>query len=402
MNPEENIQELIRKSEVTTDTHTDKRILKDAMEHLEQIKSQKTPVSRLYIWRIIMKSNIIKFAAAVIILVAVIVGVNYTGTPIDGAGAAFAAAMDNVQKARAFTCIQIMGKDNQDIWKFMFKEPHLERYEHLTSLKPESVKQTTITDFGKHNELIIKTAEKTAVLYENNYFYEVDEKTGELKLIELDTSLRDQMLEWAMGAVDDLGNSELNGQTVRMLQSKNNKRLTTIWINPKTNYPVQIEHQWPGENRPKVLYTSIQIDTELNDSLFSLAPPEGYSYKVIDPGWSDYQRKIGSKTKYIVLQCIIYADRHNGRFPNKLEDIVPAGLITEEAFKKLVTAPDESNGQSMFRYQNLGTNAESSSNAVMLYEAYDQWPDEGIVAGFRDGHVEIIKRESDFLKLISQ
>ena len=43
MNPEEKVQELIRKSEVTTDTQTDKRILKDAMEHLEQIKSQKTP-----------------------------------------------------------------------------------------------------------------------------------------------------------------------------------------------------------------------------------------------------------------------------------------------------------------------------------------------------------------------
>ncbi len=400
MNPEEKIQQLIRKSEVTTDAQTDQRILNDAMRHLEQIKPQKTPVIRLNIWRIIMKSNITKFAAALII-VAVMLVLQQFGTPIDGASSAFAAAMNNLKQARTFSCITIIGNDSKYFSKVMFKEPNLERFELIPSDKPESVEQITITDYSKNQELVIRPAEKTAVLYQKNYNYQVDEKTGELILTRLDTNTRDAILVWAKSAVNDLGYVKLSDKSVRMLQSEKDGRVTTVWINPATSVPVQLERKWT-ESGSSRLYTSIQIDTELNDSLFSLEPPEGYSYTVTNPGWSDYQRKIAAKIRYLFYQCLMYAGRHNDRFPDKLEDIVIAGIIREDVFKKVLASKEISPEQPIFRYRQPKVHSENSAREVFLYEAYDQWPEKGIVVGFRGSNVEIVNSESDFLKLISK
>ena len=109
---------------------------------------------------------------------------------------------------------------------------------------------------------------------------------------------------------------ELDGQSVLMLQSEKNGRITKIWIDPKTNYPVQIELKWPDSDRSPVLYSSIQIDIELDDSLFSLEPPEGYTLKITNPGWPDNKEKIGAKIRHLGLMCSIYANNNEGRFPD--------------------------------------------------------------------------------------
>jgi outer membrane lipoprotein-sorting protein len=129
--------------------------------------------------------------------------------------------------------------------------------------------------------------------------YDIDDKTGELKLTQLSTRLRDRLLKWSAGAVEDLGRAELDGQSVWVLQSRKDKRITTVWINPETSYPVQIEHKWMDQSRSTVMYTSIQIDTELDDSLFSLEPPEGYTLRVDKSSWPDDKAKIGVKVKHL-------------------------------------------------------------------------------------------------------
>jgi len=70
MNAENKIKKLIDESKITTDTQTEKRILGDAFKHLDKLKQQKSPSSRPYMWRNIMKNPITKFAAAAIIIIA--------------------------------------------------------------------------------------------------------------------------------------------------------------------------------------------------------------------------------------------------------------------------------------------------------------------------------------------
>ena len=77
MKPEKEIKELIRKSDVTTGPDADKRILGHAVEHLSQLKQQRAAKTWPSIWRTIMKTRTVKFAAAAVITLAVVGGMTF-------------------------------------------------------------------------------------------------------------------------------------------------------------------------------------------------------------------------------------------------------------------------------------------------------------------------------------
>ncbi len=363
------------------------------------------------IWRIIMKSRITKLASAAVIIIVLMLGINYLGTPIDGASAVFAAAMNRVKQARTFSCTVIFevtyedgGKRGKYLLKqkLMFKEPDRERHEKLTSAPPwpQYIGEVTIWHYGKRQQLQFRPFDKTAEFHDMSSDYVIDEKTGELKLTQLDTSLRDRLLKLSAGAVEDLGRVELDGKSVRMLQSRKDKRITTVWVNPETSYPVQIEHKWTDQSRSPVMYTSIQIDTKLDNALFSLEPPEGYTVKVHESRWPDDKAKIGAKIMHLGLWCVVYASDNDDQFPGDLADLVRAGVITEEVLKKVLASPDEPDGPPVIRYRKPNTDVKDWSTEVALYEIYDQWPEDGVVVCFADGHCEIIPNKNRFEELI--
>jgi len=355
-------------------------------------------------WRIIMRrSRITKLAAAAVIIIVIILGINYLGTPIDGASAVFAVAMDRVKQARTFSCscteifeVQYEDGDNRGKYllkqKWMFKEPDRERHETLTSAPPwpKHVGEVTIRHYGKRQHLQFRPFDKTAEFHDMSSDYDVDDKTGELRLTQLSTHLRERLLKLSTGAVEDLGRVELDGQSVRMLQSRRDKRITTVWIDPETNYPVQIEHKWTDQSRSPVMYTSIQIDTELDDALFSLEPPEGYTVRVQESGWPDGKKKIFAKMRHINLACIRYANQHDNQFPSELSGLLSEGIITDEVLKVVLAAPNEPDGPPVIKYRQPDTDADWSTE-VMLYEPYDRGLVDGrVVVIMLDGHGELI------------
>ena len=131
----------------------------------------------------------------------------------------------------------------------MFKEPNLKRHVKLTSPTPRCVGEITITDYGKLQRLDINPVKKTAVLSDISYEYHIDPKTGKLiQQTQLDTRLRDRLLKLTAEAVEDLGTVKLNGQSVRMLRSTQDGRVITVWVDPETNFPVQIEFKRTNKN----------------------------------------------------------------------------------------------------------------------------------------------------------
>jgi outer membrane lipoprotein-sorting protein len=356
---------------------------------------------QIKIWRIIMKRKVTKLAAAALIIILLMLGINYLGTPIDGASRVFAAAMDKVKQARSFSCIVIFevgyedgGKRGKYLLKqrLMFKEPDRERNEQLTSAPPwpQDLGEVTIWHYGKRQRLQFKPFDKTAEFHDMSSDYFIDEKTGELKLTELDTSLRDRLLKLSAGAVEDLGRVELEGKSVRKLRSRKDKRITTVWIDPQTKFPVQIEHKWIDQSRSPVMYTSIQIDTELDDNLFSLEPPEGYTLSVDEFVWPDDKKKIMTKVMRLGLWCWVYANDNDDQFPGELAELVKAGIITDKVLKTVLAAPDEPDGPPVIRYRKPSADAKDWPTEVILYEIYDRWPEDRVVACFGDGHSELI------------
>ena len=124
-----------KKIEIKTTGELDKRIINDALPVYEKSFKTQSASMQPNIWRIIMQSKIVKFSTAAVILLAILLLITYTGTSIDGASTAFAAAMDSIKKARTFSCIESFevsyedgGKRGTYLFKqkWMFKEPNLE------------------------------------------------------------------------------------------------------------------------------------------------------------------------------------------------------------------------------------------------------------------------------------
>jgi outer membrane lipoprotein-sorting protein len=384
MKSAENIERLIKKfcagkqEHVKTTPELDERIIADALPAQNKSKTDQSVALQPNIWRIIMRSRKTQYAAAAVFILAIIIGIVELGKPI-GASAVFAAAMDSVRQARTFKCTEVTERPNRDgdsqegekfLFKqsWIFKEPDWERYERPRSPWGAVVNEVTITHYGKRQRLELRPVEKKALLHDMSSDYEVDNKTGELRLTQLYTDLRDRLLRTSAGAVDDLGEAVLDGKSVRVLRSRKDKRVTTVWIDPETRHPVQIEHKWPGQSRLPLLYTSIQIDVEFDDGLFSLEPPEGYTVKVSKALYPDERMKMMAKIMHVGKYCVFHRSDYNDRFPNKLEDIVAAGLMSEEAFKKVLASPDDPNGPPVIRYRRPDANAPDRDIEVVLYE----------------------------------
>ena len=412
----EDIERLIKKfcagkqAQVRTTPELDEKIIADALPVQNKSKTERLAVLRPKVWGIIMRSRITKYTTAAVIILAIIIGIVEFGKPI-GASAAFAAAMDNIEKAQTFSCIRISEMQYESgpehgtyvlKQKRMFKEPDRERLEQLTSAPPwpKDVGMVTIWHYGKRQRLRYRPFDKTAEFRDLSSDYTIDEKTGELKLTQLSTRLRDYLLELSSGAVEDLGRVKLNGKSVRMLRSRKGNRVYTVWVNPKTNYPVQIENAWADQKLPPVMFTSIQIDAELGDAMFSLEPPDGYTLSVSPLGWPDDKMKMMAKIRHLGLWCIMYAGDNDNQFPAELADLVTWGVAPREVLNRLLAAPGDPTGHSVIRYRKPDTTGTNLQKEIILYEIYDQWPDEGVVACFADGHCELISDQNRFEELV--
>ncbi len=85
----EDIRELMNKAEARTTQRVDERILGDALKGLGEVKKNRPAMTGRNVWRKIMVSRILKFAAAIVIVAAILLGVKFTGGP-DMAGVALA------------------------------------------------------------------------------------------------------------------------------------------------------------------------------------------------------------------------------------------------------------------------------------------------------------------------
>jgi outer membrane lipoprotein-sorting protein len=355
------------------------------IQQMDKLRTGKKP--RL---RMILKSRITKLTSAAMIVLAVAIGISELGEPVGGASAVFAAAMDSVRQARTFTCTEINLRPNRDgdaqegetflfrnTW--MFKEPNWQRHERPRGPWGKVVNEVTVTHYDERQRLELKGVEKSARLKDMSSEYTVDDKTGELRLTRLRTDLREQVLKTSAGAVDDLGEAELEGKAVRILQSRKGKRVTTVWIDSKTKHPVQIEHKWPGQSRSPLLYTAIQIDTELDDELFSLEPPSGYTVKVLKSLYPDERMKMVAKIMHLGALCSRYWSSHDFVYPDALADLVTAGIISEDALKNVLAAPDEPGGPPVLRYRRPNDDVPDPMIEVMLYEVHREGSGDGRV-----------------------
>ena len=380
MKPADKINELIHKSDVTTSSEADQRILAGALENLDKLNQKNLPVPRPNIWRTIMKNPITKLAAAAVIIITVFVGIRYFGGSIENV--AFADVMQNIQNARTLTYRSVITPADQDpqVVKTTVIEPHLMRVE-----LPDG--KVWILDHGQGKTLILDSKNKQAVM-----------SSTPQKTLGLYDAFRDFRNNPDF-SVSQIGQRTIDGvQTVGFqLTRGNDENVRIVWANPQTSLPIRIEHTVKDENGRviKSVTTNIIFDAELDQSLFCLDAPEGYTNRFVD-GPHERTVKITKRIKSaknmqkILLACMMYAKDNKDQWPDSLQDLTQRTLAGDTLINP--GQPERENG-----YIYIKPSTPILPQQVVLYEAHDSWAD-GINVGYADGHVQFIKEESNFKK----
>jgi len=100
MRPADNINELIKKLQLRASAELDKRVHDDISAALTKSEKTKSVQPEPNIWRIIMKSRIIKLAAAAVIVIAVLAGLPFFSG--NGSGVALADVLERIEQTQAF------------------------------------------------------------------------------------------------------------------------------------------------------------------------------------------------------------------------------------------------------------------------------------------------------------
>ncbi len=81
MRPADNIYKLIKNTKIKTNPEVNKAVLDGLLDRMNRAESVHINAPRQNIWRIIMKNKVTKIAAAAVIIIAVLIGINsFPGT----------------------------------------------------------------------------------------------------------------------------------------------------------------------------------------------------------------------------------------------------------------------------------------------------------------------------------
>ncbi|TKJ39289.1 MAG: hypothetical protein CEE38_00655 [Planctomycetes bacterium B3_Pla] len=326
--------------------------------------------------RTIMRNPVTKIAAAALIIAAILFVYSFSGSE----SIAFADVMRNIQNARTLTYQTVLTAVEQEpqVLKTMVLEPHLMRVELPDGsiwITNHGQGKTLLLDSNRRQAVVSSTPQKTLDLYDTfRNFRNLPDFT-----------------------VRNFGRDTIDGtQAIGFRLSKENEdNVIIVWADPQTSHPIRIEHTMKDKNGKviKSITTKIVFDARVDESLFRLNVPEGYSAKSVD-GPSERaanltQRMQSAKNmKKILLNCIMYAQEHQDQWPDNLQDLNVYGLAADDLMNP--RHPEEETG-----YVYVRPERPPSPSQVVLYEKYDSWAD-GINVGFVDGHVEFVTEESVF------
>jgi outer membrane lipoprotein-sorting protein len=318
------------------------------------------------------------------------------------ASEAFAQAIRSVANAHTFSCRQIgqsveeNGQIQINETVYMFKEPDHSRQEWIKGLADDG--QITIVDYAKHRRLTLNDKKANASLEDISKTYEVDQQTGELLPVSLDTDVRDQVMRLTAESVKDLGTAELNGKPMRVFQSRGKKSgsVRTVYIDPDTNQPAQIVIEWPQSKGSKWTFTDIRIDQPLDDSLFSLDVPAGYKLFRGGPYLpaAEHFSKMMTKMRSLSTAVLMYVNDHDGNYPADLSALIGPDM-SEKKLKTLMAAPDQSDGPAVIVYLQPRKDVKDWGNEIVFYEKPESRVDKKVCAAFLDGHAQVME-EAEF------
>lgn len=227
-------------------------------EQNTRLKAAARATDALKIRRTIMKSPLTKIAAAAVIIIAVIIGINPFGGTIT-----WAQVIEPILNARTIVFDLIIGNDDSGMVQHEIVVGSLMR--RTMSNMPN---MTMIIDTENEKLLALDADAKTAV------YADISGDLGERhrSFIKFVRQIITQLQE---GQVQQLGERVIDGKKAIGFVGKGQNEAVTIWADPETALPIRIEAQIGQE-----LFFSMknfEFNAEVDASLVSMDVPAGYT-----------------------------------------------------------------------------------------------------------------------------
>lgn len=258
MQPADDIKKLIDESRIISSEQVDRRILADALADLERRRASSN--ARPGVWRILMHSKSFKLAAAAVIVVAVLFGLQFLGT----SSVTFAQAIQPILNANTAILDIVVGeeKENEPVIHDMVMGSYIRR---TLSNAPGSV---SIIDIGAGRILSLDESKKQAAYIDLKGLPSIPNYLDHLKTILV------KLQDSPHFVTEDLGVQQIDGCDVVGFRMKHPKVEIVLWADVKTGLPVRIEQQ---EGQLTVICKNLQFGVPMDASLFSMEAPEGYT-----------------------------------------------------------------------------------------------------------------------------
>ena len=304
MQPADDIRKLIDESRIVSSSEVDRRILADALEDLERRRQDRAACPRPAVGRTIMTSTITKLAAAAVVVIAMLLGLQ-TLNPL-GTSLTFAQVIQPILNARTVVVDTILGEGEAGpTIHDVVKGSRIRR-------TMSNIENVAIIDLDSGRMLTLDPANKGAV-YVDIQGPVVEGTKSYVGLVrEIVTRLNGR----SDLPVKQLGRQTIDGREAVGLEVREADTQLTIWADPKTALPVRIEVR---QGQSFTILKNIEFDVPVEDSLVSMDVPAGYTLHETTFDMRGFSEQDFVETLRLWTQLVL-----DGKFPEdlRLEDLM--------------------------------------------------------------------------------
>lgn len=305
MPPADDIKKLIDESRMVSSSQVDRRILADALEDLEKRRQDQAVYPRPALGRIIMRSKAAKIAAAAVIVIALLLGLQFLENPL-GSHLTFAQVIQPILNARTVAVDTIVGEDETaPAMHDVVKGSRIRRtMSHMNSI--------AIIDLDSGRMLTLDPEQKGAIYVDIRGPVAEGTKSYVGLVREIVTRLKGR----SDLPVTNLGRQTIDGRDVLGLEVREANTQLTIWADAKTTLPVRIEVR-QGES--VTILKNIEFDVPIEDSLVSMDVPPGYTLHETTLDMRQFSEQDFVESLRLWAQLVL-----DGKFPEslRLEDLM--------------------------------------------------------------------------------
>ncbi len=251
----------------------------------------------------IMNSRTTKIAAAAAIVIAVLLGIHFLGVAPDGTSVAWAKVLKNVESARTIMYRDELEKgDVSEVRTVRIKEPYLSRSDYIEQSDPGEI------DIPQSSAFVLDTQKaKTTSFYPRTKLAVIGKEEGPGFSIRTYEKLKQDLRD---GTERDLGRVKLNGRDAICFEISREDGKTTVWADPNTALPIQIETVSGEDGRTRTLMSDIQFDVELDERIFEIPA----DYCVLDLKTQELKTPFPLTERHLIEGLAVYPKYLDGKF----------------------------------------------------------------------------------------